>query len=68
MNYTNLFSCMQAEVTLVGVIVLLFLFDLFAGERARRRFSAVACGLLLVQLLVNILPHGEDELFGGMFR
>ena len=68
MNYTNLFSCMQAEVTLVGVIVLLFLFDLFAGERARRRFSAVACGLLLVQLLVNILPHGEGELFGGMFR
>ena len=36
MNYTNLFSCMQAEVTLVGVIVLLVLFDLFAGERARR--------------------------------
>ena len=68
MNYTNLFSCMQAEVTLVGVIVLLFLFDLFAGERARRRFSAVACGLLLVQLLVNILPHGEGELFGGMVR
>ena len=44
------------------MIVLLFLFDLFAGgERARRRFSAVACGLLLVQLLVNILPHGEGE-------
>ena len=67
MNYTNLFSCMQAEVTLVGVIVLLFLFDLFAGERARRRFSAVVCCLMVVQVVVNLVPAAGGELFGGMF-
>lgn len=68
MDYTNLFPYMQAEITLIAVIVLVFLFDLFAGDRARRRFPAFVGGLLLVQLLVNILPHGAGELFGGMFR
>ena len=46
MDYSNIFTSMQAEVTLIAVIVLLFLYDLIAGERGRRRFSAVACGLL----------------------
>ena len=33
MDYSNIFSYMQAEVTLISVIVLLFLYDLIAGER-----------------------------------
>jgi len=39
MDYSNIFTSMQAEVTLIAVIVLLFLYDLIAGERGRRRFS-----------------------------
>ena len=58
---------MQAEVTLIAVIVLLFLYDLIAGERGRRRFSAVACGLLAVQVLANVVPGTAGEVFGGMF-
>ena len=50
MDYSNIFTFMQAEVTLIAVIVLLFLYDLIAGERGRRRFSAVACGLLALQV------------------
>ena len=53
MDYTNLFPYMQAEITLIAVIVLIFLFDLFAGARARRQFPALVAGLLLVQLLVH---------------
>lgn len=68
MNYANIFTYMQAEVTLTAVLVLLFIFDLFAGERARRYFSPVACCLLLVQLLCNLVPHEAGELFGGMFQ
>ena len=56
MDYSDIFSYMQAEVTLIAVIVLLFLYDLIAGERGRRRFSAVACGLLAVQVLANVVP------------
>ncbi len=58
---------MQAEVTLIAVIVLLFLYDLIAGERGRRWFSAVACGLLAVQVLANVVPGTPGEVFGGMF-
>jgi len=58
---------MQAEVTLIAVIVLLFLYDLIAGERGRRWFSAVACGLLAVQVLANVVPGTAGEVFGGIF-
>ena len=68
MDYANIFLYMRAEVTLTAVLVLIFLFDLFAPERMRRHFSAVACGLLVVQLLVNLIPHEAGVLFGGMFR
>ena len=68
MDYSNIFVYMQAEVTLVAVIVLLFLYDLVAGERGRRWFSPVACGLLVVQVLANIVPGAAGEVFGGMFR
>ena len=57
MDYSDIFSYMQAEVTLIAVIVLLFLYDLIAGERGRRRFSAVA----------NVVPGAAGEVFGGMF-
>ena len=33
MDYSNIFTSMQAEVTLIAVIVLLFLYDLIAGDR-----------------------------------
>ena len=56
MDYSNIFSYMQAEVTLIAVIVLLFLYDLIAGERGRRWFSAVSVGLLEVQVLGNVVP------------
>ena len=65
MDYSNIFSYMQAEVTLIAVIVLLFLYDLIAGERGRRRFSAVACGLLAVQVLANVVPGTAGEVFAG---
>ena len=69
MEYSNIFTYMQAELSLIAVIVLLFLYDLIAGERGRRHFAAVACSLLTLSILLNIVPRGEScDLFGGMFR
>lgn len=68
MDYTSIFTLMRAEVTLTAILVLVFLYDLVAGERGRRRFSAVVCGLLVVQVAASLLPGGEGELFGGMFQ
>ena len=49
MDYTSIFTLMRAEVTLTAFLGFVLLYDLMAGERARRRFSAVACGQLHVQ-------------------
>ena len=68
MDYTSIFTLMRAEVTLTAILVLVFLYDLVAGVRGRRRFSAVVCGLLAVQTAVCLLPGGEGEAFGGMFQ
>lgn len=68
MDYPSIFTLMRAEVTLTAILVLVFLYDLVAGERGRRRFSAVVCGLLAVQTAVCLLPGGEGEAFGGMFQ
>ena len=50
MDYTSIFTLMRAEVTLTAILVFVFLYDLMAGERARRRFSAVVCCLMVVQV------------------
>ena len=68
MDYTSIFPLMRAELTLMAILVIVFLYDLIAGERGRRWFSAVTCVLLLVQVAVNLVPGPEGELFGGMFR
>ena len=68
MDYTTIFPLMRAELTLTALLVLVFLYDLIAGRRGHHWFSVVTCGLLVVQVLVNLLPGAEGELFGGMFR
>ena len=55
MDYTSIFTLMRAEVTLTAILVFVFLYDLMAGERARRRFSAVVCCLMVVQVVVNLV-------------
>ncbi len=68
MNYTDILIYMRNEVTLMGVIVLLFVYDLAAGARGRSRFSAVTCSLLALHIAANIIPlPTSGELFGGMF-
>ena len=69
MNYSEIFHFMRPELTLIVTIALLFLFDLFAPERLRRYFHPLACVLLTVQILVNIVPTPDSgQLFGGMYQ
>ena len=48
MDYTSIFPLMRAELTLTAILVLVFLYDLIAGERGHRWFSAVTCVLLQI--------------------
>lgn len=67
-NYLQ-FIYMRPEVSLVAVIVIVFLYDLIAGEKARRHYQFVTCLLLGVSLLINLIPGRETvDLFGGMYQ
>ena len=68
MNYLP-FLDMRPEVSLVAVLLIVFLYDLLAGEKGRRYFQPVTCLLLGLYFLVTIIPQKEPvELFGGMYR
>jgi NADH-quinone oxidoreductase subunit N len=68
MNYSQ-FLHMRPELSLMSVIVLLFLYDLFAGTKARRVFHPVACLLLAGHTAFNMIPSlTEVSVFGGMYH
>ena len=68
MNYSQ-FLNMRPELSLIVVIVLLFLYDLLAGEKGRKWFQAITCILLLAHVVVNIIPSGAImDAFGGMYH
>lgn len=57
-------------MSLIAVLIVLFLFDLFAGESTRAKyFQPLACLLLVAQIVANIFPiQNSFELFGGMYH
>lgn len=67
MDYSQ-FLYMKDELSLIAVLLIVFLFDLFAGEKARKYFQPLACILMAVQVLINIVPGQPAEIFGGMYR
>lgn len=66
MDYSQ-FLYMKEELSLIAVIVILLMFDLMAGEKARKYFSLTACTLLGVHTLINLIPSNAVEIFGGMY-
>lgn len=67
MDYSQ-FLHMKDELSLVAIFLIIFLFDLFASEKARKYFQPLACILMGVQVLINIIPGEPAEIFGGMYH
>ena len=68
MDYSQ-FLHMRPELSLTAVIIVVFFYDLFASGKLRRFFQPLACVLMGVHILLNVIPSGsETELFGGMYR
>ena len=67
MNYLQFFD-MRAEVSLMALILIVFLYDLFTEGKERRGFHALTCVLLGIHTLLNICPGEDVELFGGMYQ
>ena len=66
------FLNMIPEVTLMAVLVIVFIADLFSAikpvdAKPRKWFNPLVCGLMLVHILVNIFPVEVSETFGGMY-
>ena len=59
---------MRPELSLIVVIVILFLYDLFAGEKLQKYIQPLSCMLLLIHIVINIIPlKNPAEAFGGMY-
>ena len=68
MDYSQ-FLIMRPELSLIAVIIVLFLYDLFAGEKGRKFFQPFSCLLLLIHIAFNIVPSDVPaEAFGGMYQ
>ena len=61
------FIPMQAEISLAAIMVILLLADLIMKEPHNKTLQTIACGLLVVQIILNIQPS-TGEYFGGMYN
>ncbi|WP_300811733.1 NADH-quinone oxidoreductase subunit N [uncultured Bacteroides sp.] len=73
MDYTQ-FLLMKEELSLIAVIVILFIADLFMSPDAHKQDGKPVLNtmlpviLLLVHTLITIVPGPEAEAFGGMYH
>lgn len=58
---------MQAEISLVAIILLMLLADLIMKTPSHKPLQYMACVLMVVQLALNIVPT-SGEAFGGMYH
>lgn len=67
MDISAIFSAMQAEISLAVILIIILLADLILKQPNHKALQGLACGLLVVQIALNIMPV-TGEAFGGMFR
>lgn len=63
---------MIPEVTLMAILVIVFLADLFTAakpgeQQPRQWFNPLVCVLFLAHILINIMPTEAATTFGGMY-
>lgn len=66
------FLNMIPEVTLMAILVIVFMADLFTAakpgeQKPRQWFNPLASVLLLTHILINIMPAEAASTFGGMY-
>ncbi len=66
MDITMIFS-MQAELSLIAVLVIVLLTDLILKKPNYKVLQNLTCVLMLIHIALNIIPQTVD-LFGGMYH
>ena len=67
MGYAN-FLLMKEEISLVAVIVILLIYDIFGTPKSLKYFQTIACILMGIHTLVHLYPAAEVSAFGGMYH
>ena len=67
MNYIQFFH-MLPEVSLLGIYLLIFLYDLISTGHNRRYFHPVVCVGMLLLTLLTLCYRSSFTLFGGMYE
>lgn len=67
MDYSS-FLQMREEFSLLGVMILLLIFDIFASEKGLKYFQPVALVLFTIHTVLNCIPREAFEIAGGMFQ
>ena len=65
MDISAIFSTMQAEISLAIILIVVLLADLILKQPNHKALQGLSCGLLVVQIALNIVPV-TGEAFGGM--
>jgi NADH-quinone oxidoreductase subunit N len=67
MDYSS-FLQMREEFSLLVVMVILLVYDIFATEKALKQFQTVALSLFTLHTLLNCVPREAFAVAGGMFQ
>ncbi len=67
MDYSS-FLQMHEEFSLLGIMVFLLVYDIFAGEKAMKYFQPLALILLVIHTIYNAIPRDAFSIAGGMFE
>lgn len=67
MDYSS-FLQMREEFSLLGVMIFLLIYDIFASENVRKYFQPLALILLTLHTVLNCIPRDAFEIAGGMFQ
>ncbi len=59
---------MRNELSLLAVVLLLLMAEIFSSKNARFMLLNVATGLFALHTILGFLPAETGELFGGMYR
>ncbi len=59
---------MRNELSLLAVVLLLLMAEIFSSKNARFMLLNVATGLFALHTILGFLPAQTGELFGGMYR
>lgn len=67
MDYSS-FLQMSEEFSLLAVMMILLVFDIFAGEKGLKHFQPVALVLFAVHTFINCIPQDAFSVAGGMYQ